>query len=69
MIIASVTRRCFSHDESREMTEKTLNRHSFKCKLPALRTRKALGAMTRDDILIVECTDPLTAIDMPDLIN
>lgn len=51
------------------MTEKTLNLRGLKCPLPALRARKALGAMTAGDILIVECTDPLTAIDIPHLIS
>jgi tRNA 2-thiouridine synthesizing protein A len=51
------------------MTEKTLNLRGLKCPLPALRTRKALGPLQPGDILIVECTDPLTAIDIPNLIN
>ena len=52
-----------------EMTEKTLNLRGLKCPLPALRTKKALGGMTPGDILIVECTDPLTAVDIPNLLN
>ena len=51
------------------MTEKTLNLRGLKCPLPALRTRKALAGMVKDDVLIVECTDPLTAVDIPNLIN
>jgi tRNA 2-thiouridine synthesizing protein A len=51
------------------MTEKTLNLRGLKCPLPALRTRKALGAMAAGDILIVECTDPLAGIDIPNLLN
>jgi tRNA 2-thiouridine synthesizing protein A len=51
------------------MTEKTLNLRGLKCPLPALRTRKALGAMAPGDILIVECTDPLASIDIPNLLN
>ena len=49
--------------------EKTLNLRGLKCPLPALRTRKALGQAQPGDIFIVECTDPLTAIDIPILIN
>jgi tRNA 2-thiouridine synthesizing protein A len=52
-----------------EMTEKTLNLRGLKCPLPALRARKALSAMAHDDVLILECTDPLTAIDIPNLLN
>ena len=55
--------------DSHDMTEKTLNLRGLKCPLPALRTKKALGQAQRGDILIVECTDPLTAIDIPNLLN
>ncbi len=51
------------------MPEKTLNLRGLKCPLPALRTRKALGAMAPGEILIVECTDPLAGIDIPNLLN
>ena len=51
------------------MAEKTLNLRGLKCPLPALRTRKALSGMSADDILIVECTDPLAAIDIPNLLR
>lgn len=51
------------------MTEKTLNLRGLKCPLPTLRTKKALGGMQPGDILIVECTDPLTSIDIPNLLN
>jgi tRNA 2-thiouridine synthesizing protein A len=49
--------------------EKTLNLRGLKCPLPALRTKKALGGVAPGDILIVECTDPLTAVDIPNLLN
>lgn len=55
--------------DSQEMTEKILNLRGLKCPLPALRTRKALGQAAPGDIFIVECTDPLTAIDIPNLLN
>jgi len=51
------------------MAEKTLNLRGLKCPIPALRTRKALSGMLADDILIVECTDPLAAIDIPNLLR
>jgi len=56
-------------DYSREMTQKTLNLRGLKCPLPALRTRKALGGMRPGEVLIVECTDPLAGIDIPNLLN
>jgi tRNA 2-thiouridine synthesizing protein A len=55
--------------DSHEMTEKTLNLRGLKCPLPALRTRKALSQSQPGDILIVECTDPLARIDIPNLLN
>ena len=51
------------------MTEKTLNLRGLKCPLPALRTRKALAGLATGDLLVVECTDPLAAIDIPNLLN
>lgn len=51
------------------MNEKTLNLRGLKCPLPALRTRKALGGMAAGDILVVECTDPLASVDIPNLLN
>lgn len=39
------------------------------CPLPALKTRKALARMTPGDLLQVHCTDPLAAIDIPNLIR
>jgi tRNA 2-thiouridine synthesizing protein A len=52
-----------------EKTEKSLNLRGLKCPLPALRTKKALRGMAPGDILIVECTDPLSGIDIPNLLN
>ena len=51
------------------MAEKTLNLRGLKCPLPALRTRKALSEMPPGDVLVVECTDPLTSIDIPALLD
>jgi tRNA 2-thiouridine synthesizing protein A len=51
------------------MTEKTMDLRGLKCPLPALRTRKALAGLAGGDILVIECTDPLAAIDIPNLIR
>src|SRR5580692_3854230 len=51
------------------MTEKILNLRGLKCPLPALRTKKALGGLVSGDILVVECTDPLAGVDIPNLLN
>jgi len=39
------------------------------CPLPALKTRKALAKLRQGDQLQVHCTDPLAAIDIPNLIR
>jgi len=51
------------------MAEKILDLRGLKCPLPALRTRKALSGMQPGDLLIVACTDPLAAIDIPNLVR
>jgi tRNA 2-thiouridine synthesizing protein A len=51
------------------MADKTMDLRGLKCPLPALRTRKALSAMAKGDMLVIECTDPLAAVDIPNLIN
>ena len=51
------------------MTEKTINLRGLKCPLPALRARKALTGLKSGDVLVAECTDPLAAIDIPNLLN
>ncbi len=41
----------------------------LKCPLPALKTRKALKPLKPGDLLEVHCTDPLSVIDIPNLIR
>ena len=51
------------------MAETTINLRGLKCPLPALRARKALSRLPAGDILVVECTDPLAEIDIPNLVR
>jgi tRNA 2-thiouridine synthesizing protein A len=51
------------------MAETIINLRGLKCPLPALRTRKALTRLPAGDVIVVECTDPLAAIDIPNLLN
>lgn len=51
------------------MAVKTLNLRGLKCPLPALKTRKALTGLVSGDELAIECTDPMAAIDIPNLLN
>jgi tRNA 2-thiouridine synthesizing protein A len=46
-----------------------LDLRGLNCPLPALRTRKALLRLNEGDLLVVECTDPLAAIDIPHLLR
>lgn len=47
----------------------TLDLTGLKCPLPVLRTRKALKALSAGEQLEVHCTDPLSVIDIPNLIR
>jgi tRNA 2-thiouridine synthesizing protein A len=47
----------------------TLDLKGLKCPLPALKTRKALKAVLPGDELEVVCTDPMAAIDIPNLVR
>ena len=51
------------------MAEKTISLRGLKCPLPALKTRKLLAGLVAGDILVIECTDPLSAIDIPNLLR
>ena len=46
-----------------------LDLSGLKCPLPVLRTRKALLGLTAGERLKVTCTDPLAAIDLPNLVR
>jgi tRNA 2-thiouridine synthesizing protein A len=41
----------------------------LKCPLPALRTAKALKALSPGEVIEVHCTDPLAVIDIPNLVR
>jgi tRNA 2-thiouridine synthesizing protein A len=51
------------------MAETSLNLRGLKCPLPALKTRKALTRLASGDELVVECTDPLAGVDIPNLLR
>ena len=46
-----------------------LDLRGLKCPQPVLRTRKRLQAMAPGACLVVECTDPLAVIDLPNLLR
>ena len=51
------------------MAQTKLDLTGLKCPLPALKTRKALKSLMPGDRLEVHCTDPLSVIDIPNLIR
>jgi tRNA 2-thiouridine synthesizing protein A len=51
------------------MNRMKLDLTGLKCPLPALKTRKALKPLQAGDQLEVHCTDPLSVIDIPNLIR
>ena len=46
-----------------------VNMRGLKCPLPALKPRKLLSKMAAGEMLTIECTDPLTSIDIPNLMR
>jgi tRNA 2-thiouridine synthesizing protein A len=46
-----------------------LDLRGLRCPHPVLRAKKALRGMAAGDALVLECTDPLTVIDMPHFCN
>ncbi|MGA2995230.1 sulfurtransferase TusA family protein [Bradyrhizobium sp.] len=46
-----------------------LNLTGLRCPLPALKTRKALKSILPGDFLEVHCSDPLSVIDIPNLVR
>ncbi|MCA3564852.1 MAG: sulfurtransferase TusA family protein [Methylocystis sp.] len=51
------------------MPQTILDLKGLKCPLPALKARKALKSVAAGDELQVICTDPMAAIDIPNLIR
>jgi tRNA 2-thiouridine synthesizing protein A len=51
------------------MTDHRLDLRGLKCPLPALHTRRRLAALEAGDRLVVECTDPLSRIDIPNMLR
>jgi tRNA 2-thiouridine synthesizing protein A len=74
---AAVKTRGIATDEAHSGTEVSpmsaeptvIDLRGLKCPLPALRTRKALSRLAPGATLIVECTDPLAEIDIPNLVR
>ena len=46
-----------------------MNLRGLKCPLPTLRVKKRLAGLPSGDLIVAECTDPLAAIDIPNLVR
>jgi tRNA 2-thiouridine synthesizing protein A len=46
-----------------------MNLRGLKCPLPALRVKKMLSSLKAGDVIVAECTDPLAALDIPNLLR
>ena len=51
------------------MAEIIMNLRGLKCPLPTLRVKKKLAGLPSGDVIVAECTDPLAAIDIPNLVR
>jgi tRNA 2-thiouridine synthesizing protein A len=49
--------------------ETVLDLRGLKCPLPALKTARALALLAPGAVLVVICTDPLAAIDIPNTVR
>lgn len=48
---------------------RTVDARGLKCPLPVLHTRRVLRQMAAGELLEVFCTDPVSAIDIPNLVR
>jgi tRNA 2-thiouridine synthesizing protein A len=53
----------------RPSNETVLDLRGLRCPQPVLRAKKALRNVAVGDTLVLECTDPLTMIDVPHFAN
>jgi tRNA 2-thiouridine synthesizing protein A len=51
------------------MAEHVLDLRGLRCPLPVLKAKKAMKSIAIGDLLVLECTDPLTVIDVPHYVN
>jgi tRNA 2-thiouridine synthesizing protein A len=51
------------------MDEVVLDLRGLRCPLPVLRAKKALRTLPAGTTLVLECTDPLTVIDIPNFVQ
>lgn len=52
-----------------DQTDTILDLRGLLCPQPVLRAKKALRTIPVGGVLVLECTDPLTVIDVPHFVN
>ena len=52
-----------------ETREVVLDLRGIRCPYPVLRAKKAMRVMPVGSVIVLECTDPLTVIDVPHFVN
>jgi tRNA 2-thiouridine synthesizing protein A len=57
------------HQVNRRSDETVLDLRGLRCPQPVLRAKKALRNIAVGGTLVLECTDPLTVIDVPVFAN
>ena len=56
-------------DQTDASNERILDLRGLRCPQPVLRAKKALRELKVGATLVMECTDPLTVIDVPHFVN
>ena len=56
-------------NEVDRLKERILDLRGLRCPQPVLRAKKALRSLDVGATLVMECTDPLTVIDVPHFVN
>jgi tRNA 2-thiouridine synthesizing protein A len=54
---------------SQQSVETRLDLRGLNCPQPVLRAKKALRTLSLGGVLVLECTDPLTVIDVPHFVK
>lgn len=51
------------------MADRVADLKGLRCPLPVLKARKLMSTMAPGDKLVLECTDPMTVIDIPNFVQ
>jgi tRNA 2-thiouridine synthesizing protein A len=55
--------------QTRDQSETVLDLRGIRCPQPVLRAKKAMRGIPVGGVLVLECTDPLTVIDVPHFVS